>query len=1399
MKSKQAEGNLDAMNIVAGQTTSNGSKLVKKDPDFVIRGKPRKPQNLDFSTLFGRARPRDIIVDQRGGLFAYKDISKALEHAQDGTRIVVKPGSYAGFTANVSCEITAEQPGSVTISSRPGNSTITSNAPVLLLRGLIVQGGGADKCSIWSAKGVLALDKCDVLGQVKQDFAVAGCGIYVDQCRVHDDPNYPLILIAKGAKGTITNSAIEDGKIGIEGMGDNDLSIFGCVIRRCAPHSGVVAAAGNASIQHTQITDCHFGLTLLNCDKAELFDVVIEDCRSNAIKAYSEIAPSGEAWGEGLPDNQRRRVLTLVNCRMAGVKTKIPTIYAKAMQITLQDCELLNSRQVLLNVVKGRVRVTGSRLEAAERYAVACEFPDDLQFEHSMIKGNIGFGVNGGFGKIASCHIEGATKAAEFLQDADISIADDCAIIGAVEDNGAVKQFRHRPAAAPPADADLDAVLATLEDMAGLDKVKQDVRREIAAARGRAKLIAAGRQVPEMSYHTVFTGAPGTGKTTIARLLGQAYKGLGILSKGQVVEVGRADLVAEYIGQTAPKTIKRLEEALGGIFFVDEAYQLTPPDGGHDFGAEAIGAILAFMENHRDALIVIVAGYVNEMSRFMNANPGLASRFQKTIHFDDYRPPELAEVYAGYARRDGAAMTAAFKTRMLLACHIMYDKRGETFGNARDVRKIYEQTQNNYLTRLGETDAVDLPLEPQDFASVYNRMIDQILVSRPGFVTFCTSCGAEHAWGFDTPPQMPCKACGASFKTGWGVWTGSGYYQTRKVEKVETVTIDTVLAQLEAMTGLAEVKRDVREMVQNAQAIEALRRQGLPTPAISHHSIFTGSPGTGKTTVARLMGDAYRCLGILTRGHVIEVSRSQLVGSYLGQTAMKTRDILRQAVGGVLFIDEAYTLAGGDGDSFGKEAIDEILAFMENRRDDMIVIAAGYDNEMRKFIELNPGLASRFTKTIVFADFSPPELAAVFAGNARKDQCGMAPAFQIRMLLACHLMHERRDRHFGNARDIRKLYEATQTRRLNRAAASGVAAMVLEARDLAFPESDLLDDIMQGSPQFIFACPACRAENPWAPALPATVTCAGCGRPFAPGWGVWVNSAYHRSLQKPDAGGRPSIDALLAELEAITGLAAVKAQVRGLVESLAVQREMLRMGLGGREPMALHMVFKGAPGTGKTTVARLVGKIFKELGLLTKGHFVEVDRTTLVGAHIGETEKRTKEKLDEAMDGILFIDEAYSLSRAESPNDFGREAIDAVLKRMEDARERLCVIAAGYSGSMDEFLRSNPGLGSRFSNHIIFEDYTPDELVQILQYAAGKQQLTLAPELTAKALAFFNLRYASRDQSFSNGRLVRNVFEKMLMTQRSRLAKNLAGLTKEDFQTLLAVDWPAEAVLANCH
>lgn len=1387
------------MNIAASQAAPSGLKLVKTDPNFVIKGKPEKPQNLDFSTLFGHSRPRDIVVDQRGGLLSYKDISKALEHAQNGARIVVKPGVYAGFTTTISCEITAEQPGTVTICSRPGTTTITSSAPVLLLRGLIVQAGATGKCCIWSAKGVLALEKCDVAGQVKQDFSVPGCALYIDRCRVHDDQSCTLIRVASGAKAKIANSVIEDGKVGIEALGNNDLTVVGCLIRRCEAHTGVVAFSGEVNIQHTQINNCQCGVTFYNCDKAELFDVVIEDCRDNAVRAYNEIHKPNETWGGTTPDRQRRRVLSLVNCRLAKVAKRLSTVYAFAMHVTVQDCELLNSRHTLLTSFYGRLRVTGSRLETAETCAAACESPDDLLFENSVFKGAIGIAVNGGFGKIKSCQIEGTPAAVRLAKKADIAIGEDCTIIGAVEDNGKVKQVRQTPAAGGGTDAGLDEVLDKLENMAGLETVKQDVRREIAAARGRAKLIAAGRPVPAMSYHTMFTGSPGTGKTTIARLMGQAYKGLGILSKGHVVEVGRSDLVAEYIGQTAPKTVKRLEEALGGIFFLDEAYQLSMPDNTRDFGPEAIGAILAFMENHRDDLIVIVAGYENEMSRFMNANPGLASRFQKTIHFNDYRPPELAEVFAGNARRDGAAMTPEFRTRMMLACHIMYDRRSETFGNARDVRKMYEQTQNNYLTRLGETDDMDLPLEPRDFVSEHNRVIDQIMVSQPRFVTFCKSCGAEHAWAFDTPGQLDCRGCGTNFKTGWGVWTGSLYYQTLKAEKLETVTIDTVLARLDAMTGLAEVKRDVRDMVRNAQAIEELRRQGLPAPAMSHHSMFTGSPGTGKTTVARLMGDAYRCLGILTRGHVIEVSRSQLVGSYQGHTAIKTRDKLQQAVGGVLFIDEAYTLAGGDGDSYGKEALDEILAFMENRRDDMIVIAAGYENEMRHFIDLNPGLASRFTKTIHFADFSPPDLAAVFAGNARKDQCTMAEAFQIRMLLACHLMHERRDERFGNARDIRKLYEATQTKRLNRAAQTGVAAMVLEAQDLAFPQAGLLDDIVQGGPQFVCACPACGKEHAWAPALPAQVACVGCGKAFEPGWGVWVNSAYHRALKKPDASGRPSIDALLAELEAMTGLAAVKAQVRGLVESLAVQREMMRMGLGGRESVALHMVFKGAPGTGKTTVARLVGKIFRELGLLTKGHFVEVDRTTLVGAHIGETEKRTKEKLDEAMDGILFIDEAYSLSRAESPNDFGREAIDAILKRMEDARDRLAVIAAGYSDSMDEFLHSNPGLGSRFSNHIVFEDYTPEELAQILAATARKQDLIVTPELAANSLAFFAARYAARDKTCSNGRLVRNVFEKIVMTQRSRLAKHLAGLTKEDFQTLTAADWPADAVLANCH
>ncbi len=1388
------------MNSTVTETKPKSAKLVKTAPDFVIKGKPPALQVIDFSTLFGKSR-RDIIVDQKGGMLTYKEIGKALEHAPEGARIIVKPGTYPGFTVKTSVEITAEQPGSVLICQRADTSTIVSSAATVLLRGLIIQSGGEKQCAIQSTQGVLAVDKCDIGGQVKKDPGTNGGALYMDKCRLHDEPNYPLLYLSPNVKATVFNTVFEDGKAAIYAEGANTLQIFGCSIRRCAPTGAIRIFTSEAVIRHTRLYECDIGIGLYNCNKIDLFDVVLDDIKSQAIQVYNENHKKDDAWGKiDSADKQRKRILNMVNCRIANVEQKYPAIYALAIQLTLQDCELTGSRECLLNATYGKTVITGTSFDNAEPSAVTLLKPADFRFENSYFKSNSGpaITVSGGFGKINSCHVEGRLGAVQSLNKADVIIADNCVIVGKVmqEDKTVAAASQPRGQSADEA-ASLEEIIAKLEAMAGLEKVKADVRGEIATARGRARLIAAGRKVPEMSYHTVFTGAPGTGKTTVARLMGQAYKGLGILTSGHVVEVGRSDLVAEYIGQTAPKTIAKLEEAIGGILFIDEAYQLAPLDSAKDFGPEAIGAILAFMENHRDEMIVIVAGYANEMNRFMNANPGLNSRFQKFIHFDDYTPPELAEVFAGLAKRDAVPMTDRFKARMLIASHLMYDRRGPDFANARDVRKIYERTQKNYMQRLAASDDLDAPLDELDFAYDDNKIVSQILQSKPRFVTFCTYCQAEQPWDFDLPPAIHCPACGKDFKSGWGIWPGSAFYQKVNAGAAKDVTIESVLSELDSMTGLAAVKRDVREMVASAQAIEQLRQKGLPVPEMNYHSVFTGGPGTGKTTVARLMGSAYKCLGVLSKGHVIECSRSDLVGAYQGATAMKTRDKLNQAVGGVLFIDEAYTLAGESGDSFGQEAIDEILKFMEDRRSDLVVIAAGYDNNMRKFIDTNPGLKSRFTKTIKFDDFTPPELASVFAGNARRDKCSLSEDFQYRLLIACHILHERRDENFANARDIRNLYGATQQRKLNRAVRTGDASMEFTGSDLAFAQPQLIDDIMQGKPEFICVCPACGVQNAWLASAPAEIPCSACAKPFARGWGVWKNSAFHRALKGPASSARPSIDSLLAELDAMTGLQSVKAQIRRLIESLAVQQEMLRRGVGTRDAMALHMVFKGAPGTGKTTVARLVGKILKELGLLSKGHFVEVDRTKLVGAFIGQTEKITKERLDEAMDGILFLDEAYSLARADSPNDFGREAIDAILKRMEDARDRLVVIAAGYSGNMDEFLRANPGLGSRFSNHIMFEDYTPDELVKILVYQAKQRDLTIDPPLMLQALDFFTLRYNARDETFSNGRFVRNVLEQIILRQRSRLVKDIASLSNDDLRTLKALDWPEESALAN--
>lgn len=248
-------------------------------------------------------------------------------------------------------------------------------------------------------------------------------------------------------------------------------------------------------------------------------------------------------------------------------------------------------------------------------------------------------------------------------------------------------------------------------------------------------------------------------------------------------------------------------------------------------------------------------------------------------------------------------------------------------------------------------------------------------------------------------------------------------------------------------------------------------------------------------------------------------------------------------------------------------------------------------------------------------------------------------------------------------------------------------------------------------------------------------------------------------------------DQYLAELDAMIGLDAVKRQVREQINVIRVQKERERRGLPAA-PTSYHMVFTGNPGTGKTTVARLIGKIYASLGVVSRGNVVETDRTGLVGQWIGHTAPRTDAKIREAMGGILFIDEAYSLAPEDNDRDFGKEAIDCLLKRMEDHRDDLVVIVAGYEGPMQRFLESNPGLKSRFNNYIRFENYTLHELGRILDHTCRKNGAILRPETLNLFLKLVKGKLADPAfrEKFSNGRYVRNVFEKLTIASANRLS-----------------------------
>ncbi len=814
-------------------------------------------------------------------------------------------------------------------------------------------------------------------------------------------------------------------------------------------------------------------------------------------------------------------------------------------------------------------------------------------------------------------------------------------------------------------------IMETLNSMIGLQPVKEELNSIF-------ETITVMGKDTDAWYSYVFAGNPGTGKTQVARLMGRILKTIGVLEKGHVVEVTKSDIVAEYIGQSGPKTRAACEKALGGVLFLDEAYELVKTEGygpdtfSDDFCKEAYNTIMNFMYNHRGEICFIFAGYPEKMQRFINADPGMQRRISSTLYFPDYSIDELYSIFEIMAKKSGFKLADNVRNIAITRIKDIKSGIGDNFGNAGEMEKLLDACKRNIASRITKQLRNNSSITPEERYVILPEDL-----------------------GVDT-------------------------------DSVGEEAFNVATKELYELIGLQSVKEQITLLMNQIKY-----SNGNDSDKEPGHYVFAGNPGTGKTVVARLMGKIFKAIGVLPKGHVVEVSKATLVAGYVGQTQGKVQELCESALGGVLFVDEAYQLFAGEnsGADFGKDAIEVIMKFMEDNRKNVSVIFAGYEDKMNELYKVNSGLDSRISKTIKFTDYTVEELVDILKLMMSKENLSADDKFFGKVYKYISEYKKSKSKDFGNAREIRKILNELDQNKASRLASKARNGEYVTDED----KSTLLSEDI-------------------------------------PAFGDSENMTYEEAMEK---------------LNSLIGLQNVKHQITSLLNKQTFSSTQTQ----SKEPG--HYIFSGNPGTGKTEVARLMGKIFKALGLLEKGHVVEVSKATLVAGYEGQTQGKTQELCESALGGVLFVDEAYQLFAGENSGvDFGKEALEVIMKFMEDNRNSVSVIFAGYEQKMNKLYAVNEGLKSRISQIISFPDYTADELVDILKLMMKKANLVADTPFFESIKSYLASRKIADGKNFGNAREVRKTLDLLDQNKANRLAFKLSqgGVVSEADKSLLLID-----------